>query len=75
MVSNYNTDKLSSLAIGVNPEFITIRYVIFEKEVGPPNFPLALVIEMDSNYNGPSIDGLPNHIALNPISSHCDTLE
>jgi ATP-dependent exoDNAse (exonuclease V) alpha subunit len=132
MVSHYNTDKLSTLAIGVNPEFIcrveashtptnklltarqmssdrmmglesslylargarvmisqnvwvskgltngatgTIRYVIFEKDVCPPNLPIALVVEMDSNYNGPCIEGLPLHIALNPITSHCDTLE
>jgi ATP-dependent DNA helicase PIF1 len=132
LVANYNSDKLSTLALCDNPEYIcrveachspiskllsarlissdrmmglesslflargartmisqnvwvskgltngatgTIRYVIYDKDVGPPNLPMALIVEMDSTYNGPSIEGLPFHVALNPLTSHCDTLE
>jgi ATP-dependent DNA helicase PIF1 len=51
----------------MNGAFGTIRNIIFESGMKPPNMPIAIVIEMDSNYTGPSVPGLPaRHIMLNP---------
>jgi hypothetical protein len=51
----------------MNGAFGTIRNIIFESGMKPPNMPIAIVIEMDSNYTGPSVPGLPaRHIILNP---------
>ena len=44
-----------------------VSHIIFEDNISPPNLPIALIIKMDSDYIGPHLIGLPNHIVLRPI--------
>jgi len=41
--------------------------------MGPPALPMALIIEMDSDYIGPHIIGNPRCIALNTGTSYRET--
>jgi hypothetical protein len=43
----------------VNGAMGVLRHVVYEKGVKPPQLPLALIIEMDSKYTGPHLDGKP----------------
>ncbi len=43
----------------MNGAFGKIRNLIFESSMNPPNMPVAIVIEMGSNYTGSSLPGLP----------------
>lgn len=53
----------------------TLRYIIFRENEGPPNIPLAVIVELDEFYTGPSLEGMARHVALNPMMSFCKTLE
>jgi len=51
-----------------NGAFGVARHIIFAANVGPPNLPEAIVVEMDAPYSGPSLPGLPRHIVVAPIT-------
>ena len=50
-----------------------VKHIIFEDNISPPNLPVAVIIEMDSDYNGPHILNLPRHVAINAVTSWKDT--
>jgi ATP-dependent DNA helicase PIF1 len=50
-----------------------IKHIIYAKNVGPPNLPEAIIVEMDEGYTGPCLEGKPRCIALNVVSSWCHT--
>ena len=55
----------------MNGAFGTVRYIIYETGLTPPCMPIAVILEMDSNYTGPTISGLPpRHIVLNPKTNY-----
>ena len=47
----------------------TLRHFIFTDGAGPPNLPIAIVVEMDVGYNGPHLAGKPRHVAFNPMTA------
>lgn len=50
----------------MNGAFATVRYIIYHPDGHSCNMPIAIVLEMDANYTGPSVPGLPDrHIILN----------
>ena len=51
----------------------TCRHKIYAKNMGPPNLPWAIIIEMDESYNGLHLKNKPRHIALNPITAKAQT--
>jgi ATP-dependent DNA helicase PIF1 len=57
----------------------TLRYLIFEESGGPPNLPIAAVVEMDSFYTGPHLENKPRHVVIAPktcsTSDGSNTLE
>jgi DNA replication protein DnaC len=53
----------------------TVRHIIFEKGFGPPNLPIAVVVEMGEWYKGPSLPGLPRHVAINARTTHVQSLQ
>lgn len=52
----------------VNGATGVIRHIIFEKNSVPPHLPLAVVVEMDLPYNGPSLPGKPRYSFVFQIS-------
>ena len=54
-----------------NGAFGVVLHIIFAANVGPPNLPEAIIVEMDEPYSGPSLPGLPRHVVITPISI-CD---
>jgi ATP-dependent exoDNAse (exonuclease V) alpha subunit len=53
----------------------TVRHIIFEKDAGPPNLPIAVVVEMGDWYRGPSLPGLPKHVVINARTTHMQSLQ
>jgi ATP-dependent DNA helicase PIF1 len=50
----------------MNGAFGTVRHIIYDSNSVENNMPNAIVLEMDQNYTGPSVPGLPErHIVLN----------
>lgn len=47
----------------------TVRYFLYRNNESPPLLPRGIIVEMDANYSGPSIDGYSRHIIFNPISN------
>ena len=58
----------------VNGATGTLKHLIFKEGDGPPNLPVAIIVEMDLGYNGPSLEGKPRHVALNQLTSFNDTV-
>ena len=57
----------------MNGAFGVIRHIIFPNNVGPPNLPDALIIEMDEPYSGPCLPGLPRHVVIPPLTIKATT--
>ena len=53
----------------MNGAFGIVRYIIFADQVGPPNLPKAVIVEMDESYSGPFLPGLPKHVVITPINN------
>jgi ATP-dependent exoDNAse (exonuclease V) alpha subunit len=51
----------------VNGTIGHVREIIFKENEGPPCMPICVIVELDRGYKGPSIDGLPYHVAIEPI--------
>jgi ATP-dependent exoDNAse (exonuclease V) alpha subunit len=51
-----------------NGAFGVVRHIIFAANVGPPNLPEAIIVEMDEPYSGPCLPGLPRHVVIAPVS-------
>jgi ATP-dependent DNA helicase PIF1 len=47
-----------------------IKHIIYAENMGPPNLPEAIIIQMDDDYLGPHIEGHPRCIALNSVMSY-----
>jgi hypothetical protein len=47
----------------------TVKYIVFEKNVGPPALPIAVIVEMDEGYTGPCLDeiGITNCFLLKSL--------
>ena len=52
----------------MNGAFGIVRYIIFADQVGPPNQPQAIIVEMDESYKGPCLPGHPRHVVIAPIN-------
>lgn len=44
----------------------TVRHIIFEEGGGPPNLPVAVILEMDTFYKGPHLLDKPRHVIITP---------
>lgn len=57
----------------------TVKHIIFEDASGPPNLPVAAILEMDATYNGPHLDNRPRCIVITPKTASyfdgCTTYE
>jgi hypothetical protein len=51
------------------------KNIIFEKDAGPSNLLIAVVVEMGDWNRGPSLPGLPKHVAINAWTTHMQSLQ
>jgi hypothetical protein len=51
----------------------TLRFIIYSSNVGPPSLPIAVIMELDEGYVGPSLNGLLRHVVINPIMRGVNT--
>ena len=51
----------------------TLRFIIYNGTGRPPALPLAVIVELDDEYHGPHLPGLPRHVVINPITRGLNT--